>query len=358
MFTNFKEFFGVSSTAACDNKLDDLTNFRNAFAGESFNNGLFKVLKNEDVELWRDKVTQAFPKFADKFEPFACDWLGRLFCIRTIGDEPAIFVFHIGYNNTMLMPVDLLTFLNEEIPQYANDALSIDSFNEWTSLNPPVAFDDCVGVIEPIFLGGEDEMANMQVISVVEYWDTITNLIKNMPYSDRLLDHYEDFFGIEYQGVKLEDSPMFNIDPDFCIVKFPPTDDREIFVYATLGMSSDEASAPVELYMYSATENDMLVEILTATALYHRNDANLAVTDTIDFGMPCYEGSKCTQGLLCPPYIDGPEFEECGNISCLWLLPITQQEADFKIASSMDSLEQKFSECELNFVDYFRDSCV
>lgn len=360
MFDNFIKYFDINVSPSTAN--NPLENFRMMFAGQSFNDGLFRVLKNEDIDIWREKISLAFPKFTNKFEPFAFDWLGRFYCIKidqeTQEVTPEIYFFNIGHNQNLLIPVNLTEFLNEEIPEHSNASLDIENFNNWRNENPAIAYEDCVGYINPLFEGGEDNFGNMQVINMIEYWDLFTNIIKSAPYSDRLLDHYEYFFDIDYTGIRLDLDILEELDEEFCILKFPPTEQREVWAYATLCMSNDDDIAPIELYMYSATENDTIIEILTNIAYFHKTESTLEETHVIEFCQPWHEESDCKYGLICPPYIDGPEFEECGNISCYWLLPITKQEAEYRVEFGMDELEEKFASDEFDFLDYNRNSMI
>lgn len=360
MFGNFKAYFNMNSDVEYDKTQDVLTNFFVMFGGQSFRKGLFRVLPPEYIDFWADKITTAFPKFADKFCPFAYDWQGRFYCIRISEEEeePAIYMFNIGHKEALLIPVDLLEFLDVEIPEYSKATFEIDGFNEWIEYNPPIEYDECVGYITPVFLGGEDNISNLQIVNMADYWDMLTDSMGDISYTDKLLDHYESFFGIEYEGIKIEEAPINGLNPEFCVVKFPATQERELCIYATLGMSSEVDETPVEIYMYCVAENDRIVSMLYDLAYHHKTVNQIVENYTIEFGYPWYEGSNCDCGLISPPYIDGPEFEECGNISCLWLIPVTKQEVDFKLEYGLESLEQKFSDVELNYMHYFRDSAV
>ncbi len=359
MFDKFIEFFDVYIEVEYDNNFDALCNLRNMLGGQSVNDGVFRVLKQDEVEEWKDKIVEAFPKFVNKFEPFAFDWLGRFFAVKIQeDDEPGIFMFDLSLNRCVLIPENLVDFLNEELTTHANVSLDIECFYDWRTTNPPIAYEDCVGYIIPMFDGGVDDVTNVQLTSMKEYWEVFTELIKTAPYSDRLLDHYEYFFDVDYTGIKLDLDIMSELNDEFCVLKFKPTEQRDVWIYATHCMSCTEDFAPVELYMYSQTEHDEIAEILTNIAYYHKTTSNLESTHVIEFGKPWNKGSNCDYGLVCPPYIDGPEFEECGNISCYWLLPITKQESDYRIEFGMEALEEKFGNDEFDFLDCARDSVV
>jgi hypothetical protein len=60
--------------------------------------------------------------------------------------------------------------------------------------------------------------------------------------------------------------------------------------------------------------------------------------------------------LVSLPYPFGPELEICNlndrHIHLLWLLPITEDERDFKVEHGQEALEQLFDESRL---EYWRD---
>lgn len=357
MFNKFQTYFNTTPNIVYSDSKDAYTNFMDMFDGQTFNKGLFRVIKKEEVSLWKEKIHLAFPKYIDKIKPFAFDWSGRFYCVSTF--ETAVYMFDIGYNKAIINPVDLVEFLEEDIASNPNTTLSLENFSRWITENIHIEYNYCLGFINPVFLGGEYQLENIQITHVGEYWSLLTTMLEQIPYSDKLLDHYENFFGIDYEGIKIEDSDTTGLSEDFCVVKFLPTQHREIYVYATLGLSNKNDTSPIELFMYSITENDRIVSILYEIA-QQRNDKaiTLEAYQTVEFKQPWYEGSKCDYGLISPPYIEGPELEECGNINCFWLIPLTQEEVQFKMQFGIESLEQKFNDAELNFLHYYRDSIV
>lgn len=359
MFTNFKKFFNIENDTPIDYTLDPLTNFRNIFAGMSLNNGLLKILKKEDVHTWKNDIMLAFPKFVNKFEPFAYDWLGSFYCIKLSNvNKPGILIFNIGYNRCLLVPCDFLEFIEKEIPNNVNTALVSSGYDKWLEYRPALKYDECVGFIKPMFLDGSDTLKNTDVYDLKQYWGAITQLLEDRPYNEFLREHYEFFLGKSYTEIKREKSLMGRTKPDFSILKFSPSDELGMWRYATYGMSTFENEKPVELYMLSSLEHDFIEELLTWVAYYHQHERELFVDDIVYLGQPWYEGSKCDYALVCMPYADGPEFKECGDAHCLWLLPITKREYEYKEKYGIMALERKFAECSINFLNHERDSSV
>lgn len=359
MFTNFEKLFNIKSNIPYNDSLSPLENVRAKYAGMNFNDGLFRVLKREDALKWRTEIAIAFPKFANRFEPFAFDWLGRFFCINTSNNKkPSIFIFNISYNSCFLIPCDLVDFLEVEIPQNIKIVLSSDEFTKWLKLNKPIKYSQCVGFRKLCEEKENPLISETIAVNLLDYWVYMTQQIFDRPYNDCLIEHYRFFLGKKYEKIQKVNTIMYRKYPDFAVLKYCPNEDFPLYRYVTLGMSSNYEQKPIELYMLSQYENDLIVDILTWVAFYHKRNEKFGMSDIINLGEPWHEGSKCDYGLISFPHIDSPEFKNCGDVSCLWLLPITQKECEFANKEGVFALEKKFSECELKFVDFYRDSSI
>ena len=137
-----------------------------------------------------------------------------------------------------------------------------------------------------------------------------------------------------------------------------------MWTYATCGMSQPTDSNPVELHLFSPTRTDAHVELLTSIAHYHVHGQIIGLGHTVNFGRPWIPGSNCDYGLISRPYLDGPALEEFRSsafenlVQCLWLLPITKAERDYKRVHGLEALEQKFEKLRVNYVDPKRPSIV
>lgn len=359
MFTNFEKLFKIKSDIPYNPSQTPLENLRAQYAGSILSSGLLRILKREDVVKWRTEIALAFPKFANRFEPFAFDWLGRFFCInKSNNKKPSIFIFNISYNRCLIVPCDLTTFLEEELPKKAKMILSVNEYLKWIKVNKPLNYSECVGFNKLCSENESPLLSQALAVNLLDYWIFMTQQIDARPYNDCVIEHYHFFLGKNYETVKKIDTVMHRKYPDFTILKYFPNDDFPLYRYITLGMSSNDENKPIELYMLSQYENDGIIDILTWVAFYHNQNKKFELCDTINLGEPWHEGSKCAFGLVSLPHIDPPEFKDCGDVGCLWLLPITKEEYDFANKEGIFELEKKFSECELKFVDFYRDSVV
>ncbi|SRR6266851_5812529 len=149
---------------------------------------------------------------------------------------------------------------------------------------------------------------------------------------------------------------------DFAVLEFPPHGERPLWTYATSGMSQGSDQTRIELHLFAPAQDQSHVELLHAVAHYHRTGARLGLSHTVNFGRPWLPSSACTHGLISLPYLDGPALEWCstpgGKIRCLWLVPITPPELQFKKAQGVEALEARFDALRFDYADPTRPSVV
>lgn len=362
MFSNFEKLFCLEDSEPYDERYDELENLRIKFAGETLCSGLLRILKREDVVCWRTNIALAFPKFAGKYEPFAFDWLGRFFCVKKDESSKAsILIFNPFLNRCFIVGCNLLNFLEHEIPNNIEKALLADDFLEWLENNEPLEYTECLAFKRLYDYDDKSDtpsLSDTKVFDIHKYWVFLTMLIDSRPYNQILIEHYQFYLGKKYDTFQKTETVMYRKYPEFSVIKYPPTDEFPMYRYATVGMSFGDELNAIELYMVSQFENDHIIDILTWVAFYHKEVEKFKVDDTINFGVPWFTKSNCDYGLVCMPFIDSPEFKDCGDINCMWLLPITKEESDYKEEFGVYALEEKFGECELNFIDFFRDSVI
>ena len=141
----------------------------------------------------------------------------------------------------------------------------------------------------------------------------------------------------------------------FRVLEFPPGEAHDFWIYSTLGMS-------IELHLFSQKQDINLVELLTITASFHRNDTPLDLHHSVNIGQPWQDNSLCDHAFLSLPYLDGDELEifnfDKNHLHNLWLLPITEAERDYKMEYGWNALEELFEAKELNYLDPNRTSCA
>lgn len=181
-------------------------------------------------------------------------------------------------------------------------------------------------------------------------------------YEKKMQIHYNTVWQNKSETNKLDIGPIQELPEDFKILSFKPTETRDMWTYATCGMSMPSDSNPIELHIFAPEQNDNLIELLTVTAHYHRNGASLGLGHTINFGQPWWAQSNCEYGLISLPYLDGPSLEwltiEDIKIQFLWLIPVTKQEVEYKKKYGLESLEDRFEDMSFNYLNPHRKSIV
>ena len=181
-------------------------------------------------------------------------------------------------------------------------------------------------------------------------------------YREAILAHYITQWKVNPRGFQAKAGPVYQVSQEFETLEFPPSDTRDMWTYATSGMSSITSDSFIELHVFSARQCEALATLLTAVAHYHQTEQVLFVGHTVNFGIPWQESSPCTYGLISMPYLDGPGLEEMQyehkEVDCYWLIPITKAERDFKKANGLEALEELFDENGLDYVNPYRKSVV
>jgi len=183
-------------------------------------------------------------------------------------------------------------------------------------------------------------------------------------HCDNIRSHYSGKWA-NIPVVKTWDKgPTTDLPFGFSVLEFAPTQARDMWTYATCCMSQPSDSELLELHLFSPVQCESLVELLTVVAHYHRTGQPLALGHTVNFGRPWINGSICDYGLISLPYLDGPLIEEFRLpesekiVRCLWLVPITRAERDYKKAHGLAALEHKLEQSNFNYLDPFRPSVV
>jgi hypothetical protein len=181
-------------------------------------------------------------------------------------------------------------------------------------------------------------------------------------YSKFVIDHYRQDWKGQFQIHQWHEGPMISLDPEFCILEFKPDSKREMWTYATCGMSTFEDNDPIELHLFSSQQDNSLIELLTVVGYYHKIDRKLGLNHTINFGRPWQPESICSYGLVSLPYLDGPALETFNtdrlSIHFYWPLPITLNELNYKKRYGVELLEEEFDKNKLNYIDATRKSVV
>ena len=120
-----------------------------------------------------EAIEGVFPELARRIVPFGYDWLGRHFVVdlgRIADGVPQVLMLEVGAGEAMQIPASIEDFHNIELVNFADDALSVPFWNRWREINSdPLPYQDCAGYKIPLFLGGADDVFNLETINMSVY---------------------------------------------------------------------------------------------------------------------------------------------------------------------------------------------
>jgi hypothetical protein len=183
-----------------------------------------------------------------------------------------------------------------------------------------------------------------------------------LTWEERVEAHYRVAWRVEGEHRPFSAGPIHQLPVDFAIMRYAPLEERNMWAYATCGMSQPNDPKPIELHMFSPRPSPEIEELLVITAHFHRTGATLDLGHSVNFGRPWLKGSTCDRGMISLPYRDGPSLEDLriGSdlVKCYWLVPITLAEVDYKQRNGLEALEQAFERAGFNYLDPQRASVV
>lgn len=158
--------------------------FLGVLGGKSFNGGLYRTVHLADMGLWVERIQFAYPAFSPPAICFGYDWMGRAFALdpdRSEDGLPGVQMFDIGSGGVFEVPANLITFHDSEIIKSAEPALAIDLYQAWrASGGAAPAYDKCIGFRVPFFLGGDEEVGNLEACDLDVYWSIFGQVLRQV----------------------------------------------------------------------------------------------------------------------------------------------------------------------------------
>jgi hypothetical protein len=158
-----------------------IVEFLSHYGGLSFEGGLYRIHAVTDMAKWTAMVSAVFPGFKDRIFCFSYDWLGRHFALdfkRIENTRCLILMLEPGSGEVLEIPADFHSFHNQELIDYRNEALASEFYESWLSIDgKKPTLTECVGYRVPLFLGGKDEMDNLEITDMEVYWSITGQLL-------------------------------------------------------------------------------------------------------------------------------------------------------------------------------------
>lgn len=171
------------------------------------------------------------------------------------------------------------------------------------------------------------------------------------------------FDGQQVEAFTWSAGPILTVNPHFRALRVAPAKRGGLWQYVSVGgwAATETQGRGLEFVISTLTETPRAIELLAMVVYYHRT-GHLGLGHTLPIGEPWLPESACDHLLVSLPYPFGPDLQTCHigdlHVDVLWLLPITQDERDFKAAHGLEALEQRFDESALQYWDIRRKSVV
>jgi hypothetical protein len=191
MFDGFKSAFTFDSPNPVPSSVEpqasahpDLRLLLSELGGQSFNSGLYRTVAAHEQRDWQDRIELAFPATRGRAICFGYDWLGRAFALdsqRVEDGRPLILMLEPGTGEMLEIPANIETFHNEELVEFSDAALAVDFQGRWLTAGGAVPRrDQCVGYRKPLFLGGVDDVDNLETSDIDVYWHLLGQILSKV----------------------------------------------------------------------------------------------------------------------------------------------------------------------------------
>lgn len=151
---------------------------RAAAGGRTFAGGLYRIHTAESAARRLKDIDAAFPEAPPHSVPYGYDWLGRQFCPTGDDEDATSLMFEPGTGEVLEIPVPFALIHDEELVEYGNEALASEFFASYLASGGQAPdLRQAVGYRTPLFLGGEDDLTNLELIDTDVYWHLAGQLI-------------------------------------------------------------------------------------------------------------------------------------------------------------------------------------
>jgi hypothetical protein len=146
--------------------------------------GAYRPHRLEDFPRFTRLAVSAFPNFAGRIECFGADWLGRQFAVdrpRVVRGVPQVLMLEPGTGEALEIPVDQAGFHSQELVQDPDAAVAHSFFKEWIAAGGQrPGYDQCVGYRKPLYLGGVDDLTNLEIVDFEVYWTLAAQILQQV----------------------------------------------------------------------------------------------------------------------------------------------------------------------------------
>lgn len=175
MFERFAELYETSPVA--DGGGGDMpTAFCRSYGGGSYGDGLLTVFTPEEASYFFEDAVTAYPGYAGVVTPVCFDWLGDIFVVlKGVGD---VLLLELGTGDALVVAKTFPEFVDRTLVDEADASLAAGFYETWRASggSAPKGL-SCVGYKVPLFLGGKNDVDNLESSDLDVYWTVIGQVL-------------------------------------------------------------------------------------------------------------------------------------------------------------------------------------
>lgn len=152
--------------------LSKIESLLDQIAGATFDGGLFRIHNKGSFYYWTRLVFEYFKKYKGKSYVFGFDWMGRQFALTESVNKTIILMLDPATAEVFELEASIEEFFNIDLVEGKEDLLEEKKFLKVKNNTVEnLRFDHCIGFVKPLFLGGKDEVANLEDSDMEVYWE-------------------------------------------------------------------------------------------------------------------------------------------------------------------------------------------
>lgn len=160
-------------------EIEDGRSFLQNYAGCTFGDGVYRVLSCDEIKYWNEAVLQVFSQHRGSIECFATDWMGRVFSWDF--NRNKVILLDPGFGQALNIPCSFIELHNQEFVDFPDESLSRSLYRDFcNNFKSDVSYDQCVGYKISPFLGGEDNLDNMETVDMKVYWSISSDIFNQV----------------------------------------------------------------------------------------------------------------------------------------------------------------------------------
>lgn len=153
----------------------------------------YRLHQQDDVQRFTALAADTFPTFATRIECFGASWLGWQFATdraRVERGEKLVLLLEPGGGEAFEIPATFASFHETELVEDPDATVALSFYRDWLKGGGVApTYGQCIGYTRPLYLGGADEVANLELVDFEVYWGLAAQLlakVRGLPVGTRV----------------------------------------------------------------------------------------------------------------------------------------------------------------------------